>query len=110
MVEIAGLIAQDTLKLPHEVAARFRPSDRFVAWVEGDTLHLKRITPPPVTSIVGQAAQEEPIVSGRDQRNRPSGPPPATNGVKGNLHNLTEQPALPPIFQPSNLPIFQPSI
>jgi hypothetical protein len=56
----AELTAQDTLKLPHEVAARFRPSDRFVVWVEGDTLHLKRITPPPVTSIVGQAEEEEP--------------------------------------------------
>jgi hypothetical protein len=61
MVEIAELTTQDTLKLPHEVAARFRPSDRFVVWVEGDTLHLKRITPPPVTSIVGQAEEEEPM-------------------------------------------------
>jgi hypothetical protein len=46
MVEIAELTGQDTLKLPPEVAAQFRPSDRFVVWVEGDTLHLKRITPP----------------------------------------------------------------
>jgi hypothetical protein len=61
MVEIAELTEQNTLKLPPEVAARFRPSDRFVVWVEGDTLHFKRITPPPVTSIVDQAMKGEGI-------------------------------------------------
>ena len=61
MVEIAELTAQRTLKLPEEIAARFRPSDRFVVWVEGESLHLKRITPPPVTSIVAQAPEEEPM-------------------------------------------------
>jgi hypothetical protein len=61
MVEIAELTPRHTLKLPAEVAARFRPSDRFVIWVEGDTLHLKRVTPPPVTSIVAQAPGGEPL-------------------------------------------------
>lgn len=61
MVEIAELTPQHTLKLPAKVAARFRPSDRFVIWVEGDTLHLKRVTPPPVASIVGQAPEDEPL-------------------------------------------------
>ncbi|NOZ06136.1 MAG: hypothetical protein GXP41_07285 [Chloroflexi bacterium] len=61
MIEIAELIAQDTLRLPTDVASRFRPSDRFVVWVEKDTLHLKRITPPPVTSIVAQAPEGEPL-------------------------------------------------
>jgi len=61
MVEIAELTLQHTLKLPTEVAARFRPLDRFVIWVEGDTLHLKRVTPPPVTSIVAQAPEGEPL-------------------------------------------------
>jgi hypothetical protein len=61
MVEIAELTEQDTLKLPPEVAAQFRPSDRFVVWVEGDTLHMKRITPPSVTRIVGQATTGEPM-------------------------------------------------
>jgi hypothetical protein len=42
MVEIAELTSQHTLQLPAEIAARFRPSDRFVVWAEGDTLHLKR--------------------------------------------------------------------
>lgn len=46
MIEIAELTSQDTLKLPAEIAARFRPSDRVVVWAEGDALHLKRIMPP----------------------------------------------------------------
>ena len=61
MVEIAELTPQYTLKLPLEIAARFRPSDRFVIWVEGDALHLKRITPPPVTSIVAEAPEGDPL-------------------------------------------------
>ena len=61
MVEIAELTLQHTLKLPTEIAARFRPLDRFVIWAEGDTVHLKRVTPPPVTSIVAQAPEGEPL-------------------------------------------------
>ena len=61
MVEIAELTSQDTLRLPTEIAARFRPTDRFVVWVEGDTLHLKRITPPRVTDIVAEAPEGEPL-------------------------------------------------
>jgi hypothetical protein len=61
MVEIAELTPQYTLKLPPEIAARFRPLDRFVIWVEGDALHLKRITPPPVTSIVAEAPEGDPL-------------------------------------------------
>lgn len=61
MIQIAELTSQYTLKLPDEITARFRPSDRFVVWVEGDTLYLKRITPPPVTNIVAQAPEGEPL-------------------------------------------------
>jgi hypothetical protein len=61
MVKIAELTSPDTLRLPAEIAARFRPTDRFVIWAEGDTLHLKRITPPPVTDIVAQAPEGEPL-------------------------------------------------
>ena len=59
MVKIAEMTASDTLKLPAEVASCFRPSDRFIILVEGDTLQLKRITPPPVTSIVAEAPEGE---------------------------------------------------
>lgn len=61
MIQIAELTSQYTLKLPDEILARFRPSDRFIVWAEGDTVYLKRITPPPVTKIVAQAPEEEPL-------------------------------------------------
>lgn len=59
MSQIAELTSPDTLKLPAETAAHFRPSDRFIVWVEGDSLHLKRITPPTVTEIVAEAPEGE---------------------------------------------------
>ncbi len=61
MVEIAEMTTSDTLKLPAAVASRFRPSDRFIILVAGDTLQLKRITPPPVTDIVDEAPEGEPM-------------------------------------------------
>lgn len=62
MIKVAELVSQRTLILPVEVASRFRPSDHFVVWVEGsDTLHLKRITPSPITDIVAQAPAGEPL-------------------------------------------------
>ncbi len=61
MIQIAELTSQYTLKLPDEIRARFRPSDRFLVWAEGDTVYLKRLTPPPVTKIVAQAPEEEPL-------------------------------------------------
>ena len=61
IARIVELGPQYTLKLPAEVAAHFRPSDRFVIWVEGDILHLKRLTPPLVTDTMAQAPEEEPM-------------------------------------------------
>ncbi|MBE7470395.1 MAG: hypothetical protein DPW09_29010 [Anaerolineae bacterium] len=61
MTAIAELTAPDTLKLPAQITAQFRPSDRFVVWVEGDTVYLKRITPASVVEIVDQAPAEEPL-------------------------------------------------
>jgi hypothetical protein len=61
MAEIAEWTAQRTLKLPAAIVARFRPTDRFFVWAEGDTLCLKRITPAPVTEIVAQAPEGEPL-------------------------------------------------
>ena len=61
MVDIAELTAPDILKLPAHLAAHFQPSDRFIIWVVGDTLHLKRITPSSVTDIVARAPVGEPL-------------------------------------------------
>jgi len=61
MTEIAELTTSDTLRLPAEVAARFRPSDRFMVWAEGDALYLKRIAPRSVTDIVAEAPPGDPM-------------------------------------------------
>lgn len=61
MLEIAEIVSQDTLRLPTEIAARFRPADRFIVWVEADTLHLKRITSLSVTDIVAEAPEGDPL-------------------------------------------------
>ncbi len=61
MIEIAEFSSNDTLKLPSGVASRFRPSDRFVVWTEGDVLYLKRITPRSVADIVQNAPEGEPL-------------------------------------------------
>jgi hypothetical protein len=61
MPEIAELTEQLTLKLPPEIAERFRPADRFVVWAEGEMLCLKRITRQPMTQVVEQAPEGEPM-------------------------------------------------
>ena len=61
MIEIAELTSSDTLRLPPEIAGRFRPSDRFVVWAEGDLLYLKRITPRSVADTVRDAPEGEPL-------------------------------------------------
>lgn len=60
MFEIATLTAGNSLKLPAEIAKRFSPSDRFVVWLEGDVLHLKRLEPSPLKAVE-QAPEEEPM-------------------------------------------------
>lgn len=64
MVEIAEVTPERTLKLPPDIAARLRPSDRFVIWTEGDVLYLKRITPTSVTDITGAAPAGEELSAG----------------------------------------------
>jgi hypothetical protein len=57
MPEITELTADNTVKLPIEIASKFRPSDRFMIWTDGDIVYLKRVTPLPVTDIVEQTTQ-----------------------------------------------------
>ncbi len=64
MADFAELVDDRTLVLPPELARRFRRSDRFAVWVEGDTVYLKRITPLPVTEIVESSGPAEPIPDG----------------------------------------------
>lgn len=60
MHEFATLTSDRTLQLPAEVYERFLPSDRFIVWMDGDTLHLKRIAASPLKSVE-QAPPGEPI-------------------------------------------------
>ena len=60
MTEVATLKPNRTLELPVTIAQRFQPSDRFVVWMEGDTLHLKRITPSPLRAVE-QAPVDQPL-------------------------------------------------
>jgi hypothetical protein len=48
------------ITLPLEIAQRFRPSDRFFVWSQGDTLILKRVTVPRVTDIVATTPETSP--------------------------------------------------
>ena len=61
MPAIVELSAARTVKLPPKVAARFVASDRFLVWVEGDVVYLKRITPSRVTERVANAPKGEPL-------------------------------------------------
>ena len=58
MFEIATLTPNRTLQLPPEIASRFLPTDRFIVWLEGDTVHLKRLTPSPLQRIEDAPADE----------------------------------------------------
>ena len=51
MTAIATFNSNRTLQLPPEISQQFRLSDRFIVWQEGDTLHLKRITPSPLKAV-----------------------------------------------------------
>jgi hypothetical protein len=60
-VEVVEFKAPNTLTLPSTIAERFRPADRFVVWLEGDTLHLKRMFAPSPTELVAEAPEGEPL-------------------------------------------------
>ena len=60
MTAIATFNPNRTLQLPPEISQQFRLSDRFIVWQEGDTLHLKRITPSPLKAVVQAPDDEAP--------------------------------------------------
>ena len=60
-IEIAELKAPNMLTLPPAIAERFHPEDRFIIWVEGDTLLLKRMFTVSPTALVAQAPEDEPL-------------------------------------------------
>jgi hypothetical protein len=60
MFEIASFTSENTVQLPREITRKFSPSDRFVVWLEGDTVHLKRINPSPL-DLVEQAPDDQTL-------------------------------------------------
>jgi len=58
MFEIAKMTPLRTLELPPAIAEQFGPSDRFIVWVEGDTVHLKRITASPLQGVEDSPSDE----------------------------------------------------
>lgn len=60
MFELATLQQDSSLKLPDALVQKFHPFDRFIVWIDGDVLHLKRIEPSPL-QIVEQAPDDEPL-------------------------------------------------
>jgi hypothetical protein len=61
MSEIIELTTNNTFQLPPTIAAEFQPNDRFMIWVEGDMVYLKRITPGAITNKVAQTPDEHPL-------------------------------------------------
>lgn len=61
MMSTFAQLAEDlSLILPDEIAEQFRPSDRFIVWIDGDTIHLKRLTPSPL-QVVEAAPEGDPL-------------------------------------------------
>jgi hypothetical protein len=51
MFEIAKITPLRTVELPPSIAEQFGPNERFIVWVEGDTVHLKRIVTSPLDAV-----------------------------------------------------------
>lgn len=58
MFETAKLISPRTLELPQAIAGQFAQSDRFIVWMEGDTVYLKRIASSPLQAVESAPADE----------------------------------------------------
>jgi len=60
MSAIARLTGNDIVELPADVARRFHPQDRFLVWVEGETIHLRRLGRSPL-DLVEEAPDADPL-------------------------------------------------
>jgi len=58
MFEIAVLTPEGTVQLPQKISHNLSPSDRFIVWMEGDTLHLKKMEPSPLDRVAQMPADE----------------------------------------------------
>jgi hypothetical protein len=60
MSTFAQLTEDLNLILPDEITEQLQPSDRFIVWIDGDTIHLKRLNPSPL-QIVEAAVEGDPL-------------------------------------------------
>ncbi len=60
MQKLAQLTEENIVQLPAEVAKHFRPLEKFMAWYDGDTLHLKPIARSPLDAVE-QAPEGDPL-------------------------------------------------
>lgn len=51
---------EGTVQLPQKISRNLSPSDRFVVWMEGDTLHLKKLATSPLDRVA-QTPADEPL-------------------------------------------------
>ena len=61
MFEIAKLTPLHLLELPSAIASQFAPGDRFIVWMEGDTVHFKRIASSPLQAVEDAHDADEPM-------------------------------------------------
>lgn len=60
MSNVATMNENSSLQLPEDLAGQFQPADRFIVWVDGDTIHLKRLLPSAV-DVVERAPLDSPL-------------------------------------------------
>ena len=60
MFEIATVTPQGTIQLPQKIIRSLSPADRFIVWLEDDTVHLKKMNASPL-DIVAEAPVGNPL-------------------------------------------------
>lgn len=57
MNNLATLTTPTTLKIPEEIAAHFQSNDEFYVWLEGDTIHMKRVKKASFTDLLNRQSE-----------------------------------------------------
>ncbi len=60
MFEIATVTSQGTVQLPQKITRRLSISDRFIVWLDGDMMHLKKMLSSPL-DLVEQTPAADPL-------------------------------------------------
>jgi len=79
MNNLATLTSNNMLELPEEIAAHFQPDERFYVWLEGDTMHMKRVQKLTLTELL------------RRQKENPDPNPPTMEEINEIVHEVRRQ-------------------